>query len=89
VLKISPTAMCGASIMEVASKAGILSLNPSDLVFEASQMGIAYYDYVLSASALPKDAGYQLFCARLDEHTNVEWLVFENFKKFKKNIKKF
>lgn len=66
--------MCGAtSIMDVASSAGLLSLNPSDLVFEANQLGIAYYDFVLSASVLPKEAGYQLYLAKLDDHTNVEW----------------
>ncbi|KAL3112130.1 hypothetical protein niasHT_012099 [Heterodera trifolii] len=38
------------SIMELAKSAGLLSLNPSDLVFESSVLGIAYYDFVLSVS---------------------------------------
>uniref|UniRef100_A0A914HKQ2 Defective in cullin neddylation protein n=1 Tax=Globodera rostochiensis TaxID=31243 RepID=A0A914HKQ2_GLORO len=38
------------SIMELAKSAGLLSLNPSDLVFESSLLGIAYYDFVLSVS---------------------------------------
>uniref|UniRef100_A0A914HK47 Uncharacterized protein n=1 Tax=Globodera rostochiensis TaxID=31243 RepID=A0A914HK47_GLORO len=36
------------SIMELASSAGLMSLSPSDLVFESSVLGIAYYDFVLS-----------------------------------------
>jgi hypothetical protein len=72
----------GPSIMEVANTAGLLSLNPSDLVFESSQMGIAYYDFVLSSSEIPATptkgatappSSYQLFLAKLDPHTNVEW----------------
>ncbi|KAL7070569.1 hypothetical protein ACQ4LE_010485 [Meloidogyne hapla] len=38
------------SIMEMAAAAGLLSLSPSDLVFESSVLGIAYYDFVLSVS---------------------------------------
>ncbi|CAK5074074.1 unnamed protein product [Meloidogyne enterolobii] len=38
------------SIMELAAAAGLLSLSPSDLVFESSVLGIAYYDFVLSVS---------------------------------------
>uniref|UniRef100_A0A915DAD8 Uncharacterized protein n=1 Tax=Ditylenchus dipsaci TaxID=166011 RepID=A0A915DAD8_9BILA len=76
------------SIMDVASSAGLLSLNPSDLVFETSQFGIAYYDYVLSTVELDDPAesgdcsqspssssfpGCQLILAKLDSTTNVEW----------------
>uniref|UniRef100_A0A915ERE9 Uncharacterized protein n=1 Tax=Ditylenchus dipsaci TaxID=166011 RepID=A0A915ERE9_9BILA len=76
------------SIMDVASSAGLLSLNPSDLVFETSQFGIAYYDYVLSTVELddPVESGdcsqspssssfpgCQLILAKLDSTTNVEW----------------
>jgi hypothetical protein len=58
--------------MDIASSAGLLSLNPSDLVFEASKLGIAYYDFVLSAVELPsKD--FELYLAKLDAQTNVEW----------------
>ncbi|KAL3112134.1 hypothetical protein niasHT_012103 [Heterodera trifolii] len=38
------------SLMDLASSAGLLSLSPSDLVFESSVLGIAYYDFVLSVS---------------------------------------
>lgn len=35
-------------------------------------MGIAYYDFVLSA-APTTTSGYQLFLAKFDAQTNVEW----------------
>ncbi|VDK42728.1 unnamed protein product [Anisakis simplex] len=38
------------SIVDLAEDSGLLLLNPSDLVFETSQSGIAYYDFVLSAA---------------------------------------
>lgn len=62
----------GQSIVDLAEDAGLFSLNPSDLVFESSQMGIAYYDFVLSA-APTTTSGYQLFLAKFDAQTNVEW----------------
>ncbi|KAK0397429.1 hypothetical protein QR680_002125 [Steinernema hermaphroditum] len=65
--------MSRLSIIDLADHAGILSLNPSDLVFEASQLGIQYYDFVLSA-ATTSDNGYQLYLVKFDTHTNVEWL---------------
>ena len=60
------------SIMDVATTAGLTSLNPSDLVFEANQRGIAYYDFVLS-SAKTMEGDQQLFLAKLDSRTNIEW----------------
>lgn len=76
------------SIMELALQAGVLALNPSDLVFESSQLGQTYYDFVLSTYPLPKSFDnstpeaassesdsfdYQLVLAKLDINTNVEW----------------
>lgn len=60
------------SILDVATTAGLTALNPSDLVFEANQRGIAYYDFVLSTSKHPH-GGQQLFLAKLDQKTNIEW----------------
>ncbi|KAH7698733.1 Protein T27A10.2, partial [Aphelenchoides avenae] len=57
--------------MDVARNAGLLALNPSDLVFEASKLGIAYYDFVLSVSQL-SNKDYELCMAKLDPHTHVE-----------------
>lgn len=111
--KVSVSDGLGPSIMDLAASAGLLALNPSDLVFESSQLGIAYYDYVLSVREIPtavplsasaavsrKDSrlsqptpgpnpdqlgdtaeskvpapacDYQLFLAKLDAHTNVEY----------------
>uniref|UniRef100_A0A1I7Z4X2 PDZ domain-containing protein n=1 Tax=Steinernema glaseri TaxID=37863 RepID=A0A1I7Z4X2_9BILA len=65
--------MSRLSIIDLADHAGILSLNPSDLVFEASQLGIQYYDFTLSAAST-SDHGYQLYLVKFDSHTNVEWL---------------
>uniref|UniRef100_A0A914PGS8 Uncharacterized protein n=2 Tax=Panagrolaimus TaxID=55784 RepID=A0A914PGS8_9BILA len=61
------------SIFDAAETAGLMALNPSDLVFEANHRGIAYYDFVLSSSKLP-DGGFQLFLAKFDSKTNLEWL---------------
>lgn len=67
------------TIIELAAKAGVLSLNPSDLVFESNQYGQSYYDFLLSSYSLPKNDGdrdsldYQLVLAKLDSNTNVEW----------------
>lgn len=61
------------SIIDAAETAGLMALNPSDLVFEANQRGIAYYDFVLSSAKLP-DGGFQLFLAKFDSKTNLEWL---------------
>jgi hypothetical protein len=38
--------------MDVAADAGLLSLSPSDLVFESSAQGIHYYDFVLSTAPI-------------------------------------
>ncbi|TMS36991.1 hypothetical protein L596_004024 [Steinernema carpocapsae] len=65
--------MSRRSIIDLADDAGLLSLNPSDLVFEASQLGIQYYDFVLSAASTA-DKGYQLYLVKFDPHTNVEYL---------------
>uniref|UniRef100_A0AC34Q662 MutS-like protein n=1 Tax=Panagrolaimus sp. JU765 TaxID=591449 RepID=A0AC34Q662_9BILA len=65
------------SILDVAATAGLTSLNPSDLVFEANQRGIAYYDFVLS-STRTVEGGLQLFLAKLDSRTNVEWFETVN-----------
>uniref|UniRef100_A0AC34F0N8 Uncharacterized protein n=1 Tax=Panagrolaimus sp. ES5 TaxID=591445 RepID=A0AC34F0N8_9BILA len=61
------------SIFDAAETAGLMTLNPSDLVFEANQRGIAYYDFVLSSAKLP-DGSFQLFLAKFDSKTNLEWL---------------
>ncbi|MFH4981278.1 hypothetical protein AB6A40_007987 [Gnathostoma spinigerum] len=61
------------SVFDIAEAAGLLSLSPSDLVFESSQLGFAYYDYVLSTSA-DSHGDYHLYLVKFDAHTNVEWL---------------
>lgn len=68
------------SLLELAQSAGLLSLAPSDLVFEANQPGFAYYDFVMSLSALPAcmGGGFELYLAKLDQRTNLEW--FETVK---------
>uniref|UniRef100_A0A7E4UZ69 CYTOSOL_AP domain-containing protein n=1 Tax=Panagrellus redivivus TaxID=6233 RepID=A0A7E4UZ69_PANRE len=65
------------SIIDAAANAGLTALNPSDLVFEANQRGIAYYDFVLSSTKNP-DGGHQLFLVKFDSHTNVEWFETVN-----------
>ncbi|KAI1732043.1 hypothetical protein Ddc_00892 [Ditylenchus destructor] len=84
------------SIMQVAARAGLLSLSPSDLVFETSQeFGAAYYDYVLSTASFneewcsksPSSSTQNcqvLFLAKLDSHTNVEW--FETAKVYPETL---
>lgn len=62
--------MAATSILQVAEQAGLLALNPSDLVFESNSLGIAYYDYVLSSSTT--NVSCTLYLAKLDAQTNVE-----------------
>ncbi|KAI6214725.1 hypothetical protein M3Y94_00302500 [Aphelenchoides besseyi] len=62
---------CKPSLMELAQRAGFLTLSPSDLVFEAKQPGFAYYDYIISLSRTGDD--YEIYLAKLDARTNVEW----------------
>lgn len=59
------------TLMELAKRSNIFNLSPSDLVFEASQMGILYYDYVVSLSRRPN--GFEVYLAKLDARTNLEW----------------
>lgn len=67
------------TVIELALQAGILLLNPSDLVFESNQHnGQTYYNFVLSSYILTNceekiSPGYQLVLAKLDSNTNVEW----------------
>ncbi|VDD91547.1 unnamed protein product [Enterobius vermicularis] len=60
------------SIFDLAEDAGFLLLNPSDLVFESTNCSTNYYDYIISV-AKPNDDNYQLYLAKLNEQTNVEW----------------
>lgn len=62
-----------ASILDVAESAGILLLNPSDLVFESNVARITYYDFVISATR-QTNGGYQLFLSKFDDDTNLEWM---------------
>jgi hypothetical protein len=57
--------------MDLAKRSGIFSLSPSDLVFEANSTGIAYYDFVVSLSRRPN--GFEIYLAKLDARTNLEW----------------
>jgi hypothetical protein len=59
------------TLIDLAKKSGIFSLSPSDLVFEANSTGIAYYDLVLSFSRRPD--GFEIYLAKLDMRTNLEW----------------
>lgn len=59
------------TLIDLAKKSGIFSLSPSDLVFEANATGIAYYDLVLSFSRRPD--GIEIYLAKLDKRTNLEW----------------
>lgn len=74
------------SIFDLAEDAGFLLLKPSDLVFESSSCSIDYYDYIISV-AQPNKEMYQLYLAKLNEQTNVEW--FESVDLPKKVIKGF
>jgi hypothetical protein len=49
--------------MELAASAGLLSLSPSDLVFESSVLGIAYYDFILSVSEVVSTGGSASSCS--------------------------
>jgi hypothetical protein len=59
------------TLMDLAKKSGIFNLSPSDLVFEANKTGINYYDHVLSLSRRPN--GFEIYLAKLDARTNLEW----------------
>lgn len=59
------------TLIDLAKKSGIFNLSPSDLVFEANQSGIAYYDLVLSLSRQVN--GFEIYLAKLDLRTNLEW----------------
>ncbi|KAI6176613.1 hypothetical protein M3Y97_00817300 [Aphelenchoides bicaudatus] len=60
------------TLMDLAKRSGIFNLSPSDLVFEANQTnGIAYYDFVLSLSRHLN--GFEIYLAKLDARTNLEW----------------
>uniref|UniRef100_A0A0N5AY49 UDP-N-acetylmuramyl peptide synthase n=1 Tax=Syphacia muris TaxID=451379 RepID=A0A0N5AY49_9BILA len=60
------------SIFDLAEDAGFLLLNPSDLVFESNNSSINYYDYIISVARSASDT-YQLYLAKLNQQTNVEW----------------
>uniref|UniRef100_A0A914V4J5 Uncharacterized protein n=1 Tax=Plectus sambesii TaxID=2011161 RepID=A0A914V4J5_9BILA len=62
--------MAATSILQVAERAGLLALSPSDLVFESNSLGITYYNYVLSSSTTSTSC--ILYLAKLDAQTNVE-----------------
>lgn len=59
------------TLLDLARKSGIYNLSPSDLVFEANQTGITYYDFVLSMLRRPN--GFDIYMAKLDHRTNLEW----------------
>uniref|UniRef100_A0A915PVQ4 Uncharacterized protein n=1 Tax=Setaria digitata TaxID=48799 RepID=A0A915PVQ4_9BILA len=66
-----------ASILDVAECAGILLLNPSDLVFKSSITETTYYDFVIS-TARQLNGTYQLFLSKFDADTNLEWMETAN-----------
>ncbi|CAD5219971.1 unnamed protein product [Bursaphelenchus xylophilus] len=86
-LRSASVAASRPSLMELAQNAGLLQLSPSDLVFEANQPGFAYYDFVMSLSALPDymGGGFEVYLAKLDPRTNLEW--FETLKISKAHLK--
>uniref|UniRef100_A0A915M2I6 Uncharacterized protein n=1 Tax=Meloidogyne javanica TaxID=6303 RepID=A0A915M2I6_MELJA len=59
------------SIMELAAAAGLLSLSPSDLVFESSVLGIAYYDFVLSVSEVSGGSNSSNKSTKAKEETKI------------------
>jgi hypothetical protein len=65
-----------STLLDLSKKAGILNLSPSDLVFESNSVGFSYYDFVLSLSR--RANGFEIYLAKLDSHTNLEW--FETIK---------
>lgn len=59
------------TLLQMAEECGLMSLNPSDLVFESnSAVGISYYDYVLSARQ--SHDSWHLYLCKFDSRTNVE-----------------
>ncbi|CAK5078476.1 unnamed protein product [Meloidogyne enterolobii] len=57
--------------MELAAAAGLLSLSPSDLVFESSVLGIAYYDFVLSVSEVSGGSNSSNKSTKTKEETKI------------------
>ncbi|KAF7634240.1 hypothetical protein Mgra_00006317 [Meloidogyne graminicola] len=63
------------SIMEIAAAAGLLSLSPSDLVFESSVLGIAYYDFILSVSEVENSSKSNSTKTLKEENINLSILT--------------
>ena len=58
------------NLIDLAERSGIFNLSSSDLVFNSSQMGISYYDFVMSFSRQVN--GFEIYLIKFDTRTNVE-----------------